>query len=420
MTITALSIPRLEGGQRRRILEETIALLAASGIRGATLRDVAARCGTSVASIANLFGNKDGVISACFAEVVRRDVGRLDALVDEAIEMRVSAEILPSFLWLRCEEAGGTGRTDTLVLIELLLSAAASSQFTALCREWLGGRRDAFRRAGDALDVAAVVMDILGLHLLSESSFAVSCHGSASYLHLARAGFMEAAVRLMARGDAIEQPGLSALAARFFADPNVLRAGNAAAIAKGRGAESRARIIDAAASIIEAEGLSAVTNRAVADRAGVSLALTTYHFKSVTDLSFSGILRVFEKVNVGLADKAGEPRRRSDAVDRIQSRSHPSGVERLRSRGMAEISLAAARGLADESLGLAMRQQRGTITHAGLGKSERRSVTRTRAASHALWSSAAFLVAAAVADADRLYDFEAQARIASDRLLGST
>jgi AcrR family transcriptional regulator len=420
MTITALPIPLPEGGQRQRILEETIALLAASGIRGATLRDVAARCGTSVASIAHLFGNKDGLINACFAEVVRRDVAKLDTLVGEAIDMRAPAEILPSFLWIHCEDAGGPDRTDALVLIELLLSAATSTQFATLCREWLSARRDAFRRAGDAVNVATPIMDILGLHLLSECSFAVSCHGSATYRHLARAGFTEAAARLMTCSEAVEQPGMAALAARFFADPDVLRAGSAAAVIKGRGAESRARIIDAAASIIEAEGLSAVTNRAVADRAGVSLALTTYHFKSVTDLSFSGILRVFEKVNAGLAEKAVEPRRLSDAVDRIQSRSHPSGVERLRSRGMAEISLAAARGLADELLGLAMRQQRGTITHAGLSKSERKRVTRTRAASHALWSSAAFLVAAAVADADRLYDFEGQARIASDRLLGTS
>jgi AcrR family transcriptional regulator len=303
-----------------------------------------------------------------------------------------------------------------MILVELLLSAATSPQFAGHCRQWLRARRDAFRRMAEAAGADPIAFDIMGLHLLSESSFAVSCGGSATYALLARAGFLEAAALLTGRrvqgGD---EASLAALARHFFADPTVDRKG---AVAKERGVERRGRIVDAAASIIEEEGLAAVTNRSVADRAGVSLALTTYHFKSVSDLAFSGILRVFEKVNAGLLDRSrrdnivGEP-----AVDRIRSRSQPSGVERLRSRGMAEISLAAARGLADEGLGLAMRQQRGTITHASLGVSMQGAVTRTRAASHALWSSAAFLVAAAIDDADSLFDFESQARFAAGRLL---
>ncbi|MET0363198.1 MAG: TetR family transcriptional regulator [Sphingobium sp.] len=402
--------------QQHHIVEEAIPLLAMSGIRGATLRDVAGRCGASIASIANLFGNKDGLIAACFAEVVRLDIARLDALIAECREMEVPRDLLPTFLWTLCEEAGGARRTEMLVLVELLLSAAISPQYGELCRQWLTARRDAFRRVAGDHDLDPLALDILGLHLISESSFAVSCAASASYGILARAGFIEAAARLTGLGEVGIVPGMAALADRFFADPD---AGNRSegAEAKGRGAESRARIVDAAASIIEGEGLAAVTNRAVADRAGVSLALTTYHFKSVTDLSFAGILRVFEKVNTGLRTAATRTRARGDAVDRIRSRSQPSGVERLRSRGMAEISLAAARGLADVSLGLAMRQQRGTITHASLGPDMRAEITRTRAASHALWSSAAFLATAALADADSLFDFEEQARFAAERLL---
>lgn len=405
-----------ETDQQQRIVEEAILLLATAGIRGATLRDVAGRCGASVASIAHLFGNKDGLIAACFAEVVRRDGVRLDALVAECRAMDVPAALLPAFLWTLCEEAEGAGRTQMLVLVELLLSATASPQFATLCRQWLMARRDAFRLVAQDHGLDPLAFDILGLHLISEGSFAVSCAGSASYGLLARAGFVEAAARLAGLDEQGGVPGMAALADRFFADPEG-GSRNSDGEAKGRGAESRARIVDAAASIIEAEGLAAVTNRAVADRAGVSLALTTYHFKSVTDLSFAGILRVFENVNAGLRTARASGQGRGDPVDRIRSRSQPSGVERLRSRGMAEISLAAARGLADPSLGLAMRQQRGTITHASLEPDRRAAITRTRAASHALWSSGAFLVAAALPGADSLFDFEAQARFAAERLL---
>lgn len=400
---------------RQRILAESIALLASSGIRGATLRDVAGRCGVGLAAISSLFGNKDALIAACFADVVRQDIDRLEAIVGECARMQVSADILPSFLWVACEEAGGLRRTQMLVLLELLLCAPASPQFAPLCRQWLVARRDALRRAGAVAGIAPEPMDILGLHLLSECSFAVSCAASASYLHLARAGFLEAALLLTGQEGSAEPLALQALAGRFFADPGASPPSDDKA-PKRRGAESRARIVDAAASIIEADGLSAITNRAVADRAGVSLALTTYHFKSISDLSFSGIVRVFEKVNAGFTGASGDVSHVIDTVAGFRIRQ-PTGVEKLASRGMVEISMAAARGLADPALGLAIRQQRGTITYAGLDQAARREVTRMRAASHALWASMGLMISVAVDDIDGLYDLEALARIAGRQLL---
>ncbi|ATY34190.1 TetR/AcrR family transcriptional regulator [Sphingomonas psychrotolerans] len=400
---------------RQRIVEEATTLVAAAGIRGATLRDVAARCGAGVASIAYMFGNKDGLIAECFTLAVERDRVRLAALAAEAEAMAIEPTLAGPFLWTLCDEACGERRTDMLVLIELWLSATVTPRFSEICHAWLRVRRDAFRAFARLFGADPLAFDILGLHLLSESSFAVSCHGSAAWRLLARAGFIEAMARVARLGSAEASSGVSALAARFFADPENGRAGEPEAKA-GRGAESRARIVDAAASIIEEEGLAAVTNRAVAERAGVSLALTTYHFRSVTELAFAGILRVFEKVNAGFVRNADNAPEAAAIIERVRRRSQPSGVERLRSRGMAEISLAAARSVALESLGIAMRRQRGTITHASLGRGVRSGVTRTRAASHALWSSAAFLTAAAIGES-ALYDFESQARLAAASLL---
>lgn len=404
-----------DDSNRERIVQEAIALIAVAGIRGATLRDVAARCGASVASIAYLFGNKDGLIAECFARVVERDRDRLARIAAEGEAMAVTPALAGAFLWPLCEEACGSRRVDMLVLIELWLAAPSNPRFAEICHGWLRTRRDAFRGFADLFGAEQIACDILGLHLLSESSFAVSCHDSAAYRLLARASFLEAAARLTGVSGAETLLDLAPLAGRFFADPETGRQREGARPA-GRGAESRARMIDAAASIIEEEGLAAVTNRAVAERTGVSLALTTYHFKSVTELAFAGILRVFEKVNAGFAHGPGTTPSLATMLARIRSRSQPSGVERLRSRGMAEISLAAAREAALEPLGLAMRRQRGTITHASLGQAGR-EITRTRAASHALWASAAFLTTAAIGDSDSLYDFEAQARLAGARLL---
>ena len=51
--------------------------------------------------------------------------------------------------------------------------------------------------------------------------------------------------------------------------------------------QTRQRILDAVLAIIVDEGMRAVRHRAVADRAGVSLGSTTYHFSSIEELIIS-------------------------------------------------------------------------------------------------------------------------------------
>ena len=50
---------------------------------------------------------------------------------------------------------------------------------------------------------------------------------------------------------------------------------------RARGAASRQAIVEAAGRVVVADGLAAVTHRAVAEEAGVPLARTTYHFPTV-------------------------------------------------------------------------------------------------------------------------------------------
>ncbi|MCU1396404.1 MAG: hypothetical protein JWM34_4832 [Ilumatobacteraceae bacterium] len=53
---------------------------------------------------------------------------------------------------------------------------------------------------------------------------------------------------------------------------------------RARGAASRESIVEAAGRVVVASGLVAVTHRAIAEEAGVSLARTTYHFASIEAL----------------------------------------------------------------------------------------------------------------------------------------
>jgi AcrR family transcriptional regulator len=78
-----------------------------------------------------------------------------------------------------------------------------------------------------------------------------------------------------------------------------------------RGEASRRAIIQAAVRVVSGQGLAAVTHRAVATEAGVSVALTTYHFgtlddllaASLTELARAGAARLADATNLA---RAGE------------------------------------------------------------------------------------------------------------------
>ncbi len=63
----------------RAIIDEATLLLAEAGVRGATLRKIGARSGVNFASLALRYGGKPRLIAACFADVVERDLARLES-----------------------------------------------------------------------------------------------------------------------------------------------------------------------------------------------------------------------------------------------------------------------------------------------------------------------------------------------------
>ena len=61
-----------------------------------------------------------------------------------------------------------------------------------------------------------------------------------------------------------------------------------------RGEQRRAALVEAARAVLEAEGFAAVSHRAVAARAGLPLAATTYYFASRDELVEHALRRVAE------------------------------------------------------------------------------------------------------------------------------
>lgn len=75
--------PAAPEGTRAALIEAALGLFAGRGYDASPTREIAARAGTNVASIAYHFGSKAGLRAACAAEVARRIGGAL-ALAPEA------------------------------------------------------------------------------------------------------------------------------------------------------------------------------------------------------------------------------------------------------------------------------------------------------------------------------------------------
>jgi AcrR family transcriptional regulator len=410
-----LAIVCMTGEAPRAIIDETTALLAEAGVRGATLRKIGARCGVNFARLVTRYGGKDQLLAACFADVVERDLEQLGVIAEELA--RVGTDNPTAFLWALCEDAGGGQRCDHLVLTELLL-ASTRPDLNAIFRQWLVRRHAILGGMATTCGIDPLVFDILGLILLMECGFAVSNYSSVTYRLIAGSGFKEAVARLSGRSLAIDGEELAEIAGGYYinhGDPAPMqRQGETGSAAQGKN-----QIIAAAAAILQEEGVDRLTNRAVARRAGVSLALTTYHFPAINELVVAGLRRCVEDLAATLVpDVTREEIRNALFTERRTPFEAPEDFVRVH-RGWLQVSLMAARSPDEAYLGQLMRRHIGLLAYAGVDDDKRgTSITRTAATSFGLWSGCAYLVARAFPPDDQPFDFDAQAVLAGRCLLG--
>ena len=80
---------------------------------------------------------------------------------------------------------------------------------------------------------------------------------------------------------------------------------------------TRARLLSAAASLIAERGWSAVTTRAVAERAGVNQALVHYHFGSIDNLRREAVMARLTPAIEGLLEELLEDRPLTESIHRV-------------------------------------------------------------------------------------------------------
>ncbi len=114
------------------------------------------------------------------------------------------------------------------------------------------------------------------------------------------------------------------------------------------GRQSRAAIVAATLRVLRDEGIGSLTHRAVAREAGVSLALTTYHFATKQNLIAEALNLAAAETLDGLREAAARdgdgPLTPAAVADRLSDMTvERLGDERLAVFAVVELSLAAAR-----------------------------------------------------------------------------
>jgi DNA-binding transcriptional regulator YbjK len=395
-----------------RLIEAAIPIIGGGGIRGTALRKVANRSGLPLSTITNEIGSKHDLIRAALEEVVRRDLTRLEARIEEVCAASPDLLLAYHLLWSLVEDGWSQHRTEVLALFELLLKAGSSPDLENLCLGWLRDRRDLLRKVAGRLDIAHVAIDVLGLQLLTEAGFAIACGRSLVYRMIAAEDLREA-MACMVDLPRIERPaGPNSSAGRFY-DSTFVQAGNGGPTDETTAA--RTQMVEAAADLIQEQGIDQVSHRSVAAKTGASSSLAAYYFKTVDELVAAGLRRLFERLEPEIADlKAGA----GSVFARGREDGRVSTIEELSGRGIMALSLAVARNTAPCALGLELRRQRGLVTFSALRRVSGTSGSiRSRAASHSLWVTGAFLVLAVGRDARELYDLDAMTELAGARLL---
>ena len=260
-------------------------LVAEEGLRGLSLRKVAARAGVSLGGVSYVMGGKADLVRQLIDDAVaqRRErhgqwlarAGRLD-LADPA----VLAGLVGGYL----DEAALHDRNSSLAICELMLEAGRDPTAFGGIGGLIAGETAFWREALERLPQGPGLGEAIADYCRDELPFALAIGLDPDY-RLLRAGVCaRLAARLCDAHGRGFAAGFEALAAAMDA--------RAVDIRKPLGADldsRRGHIAAAVADLIEQEGVAAVTHRAVAAAASAPNSTVAHYFRTRDDLLRAGI-----------------------------------------------------------------------------------------------------------------------------------
>ncbi|CAN5506632.1 hypothetical protein BH10PSE3_BH10PSE3_05430 [soil metagenome] len=260
--------PGDEDRRTDRLILAAAQQISRQGFAGASARSVATAAGASPSAINYNFGNIERLLLLAFDYGVHQTAERLETWEREISALPPTADGAARALdhvltaWTRDD------RPLALLYQEALAAGAGQGPAAAWTRLW----RDFWLRAAAMFGLDEIQGRLMHVFFESEALFHLSTWSPA----LERAAF----------GEMTDYFAATWLGAPRRTDGGAFALAEKTAGARPHGSVPPAamRIAEAAAEVVEAQGLGGLTHRAVATRAGVTTGAVTHHFRSIEDL----------------------------------------------------------------------------------------------------------------------------------------
>lgn len=261
---------------RSRIIEGAFEVLAAAGVEGLTHRDVASAAGVSLAATTYHFDTKSHIIEEASRNLLDDYLAAFRRMAERlAAGDAPGPASIDDLVWRVVTNALGRDRTRSLAWCELILHGGRSTAGRALAQGWyqqldlvwrdlarLIEQGAAARSATQAIDLTVgltFVLHPLGLRPTSERDV------------------------------------LAGLAAASRPEPFGAPEARPEAVASTRYTETRRQLVDAAISLVIEGGAGRVTNRHVAEAAGMVRSGPSYYFPVIDELIAQVQATLFER-----------------------------------------------------------------------------------------------------------------------------
>lgn len=276
-------------------------LVAEEGLRGLSLRKVAARAGVSLGGVSYQVGAKADLVRQLVHDAIavrrqRHGQWLVRARRADLADPAVLATVVGGYL----DEAALSDREHALTVCELILEAGRDPAAYGEMRELIEGETTFWRAALDGLPQGGDLGEVIAHYCRDELTFALAIGLDPDY-RLLRAGVCaRLADRLRDTGGRGFAAGFETLAAAMDARALDVRQPLAA-----DPDSRRARIAAAVADLIDEAGVAAVTHRAVAAAAGAPNSTVAHYFRTRDDLLRAGIEALYLGVTGVLAPTPG-------------------------------------------------------------------------------------------------------------------
>lgn len=280
------------------------ALVAQEGLRGLSLRKVAARAGVSVGGINYQVGSKADLVGRLLDEAVgaQRELHQAWLARLRAADLADPAVLATAICGYLDDNAAR--REQALAGCELVLEAGRDPQgqdeARALVEEETAFWRQALARTPAGADLGLVIAG----YVRDELAFSLAIGEDADYRLLRASVAARLAQRLAPSDGQGFEAGFEAVVAAM--DAKALDIRRLAAQADSR----RAQIAQAVAGLIAEAGAAAVTHRAVAAAVGAPNSSVAHHFRTRQDLLRAGIEALYLGAVGSAAPQTGEAARR--------------------------------------------------------------------------------------------------------------